>query len=110
MKKYLSALVTASVASLTLFSSALAAPVTSADLSGKKLCMSNGDRNAYNSGGQFSSNRFGNGTWAVTADGVQIYAQYWNGLFSLTKRSNGTFRSTYTLGNYPKIVTGRYCN
>jgi hypothetical protein len=111
MKNYFVALATISVASIVLSSAAIAALVTAADLSGRTLCMSNGDRNTFGSGGRLSSNRFGNGTWAVTAAGIQITAQYKDGALSLIKLKNGTFRTAYTVGYArQRVVTGRYCN
>ncbi len=112
MKKHLLALAAAYVAFLASLSAALAAtPVTAADLSGRTLCMSNGDRNTFGVGGVLSSNRFGNGTWQVTAAGIQINGQYKDGILSLVKLRNGTFRTAYTVG-YARsfVVTGRYCN
>ena len=90
---------------------AAAAPVTRADLAGKTLCMSNGDRSTFHSNGRLTSNRFGRGTWAIALGGVQIYAQYKVGLLPLTRRRDGTFRINYTYGHLgsPLIVTGRYC-
>jgi hypothetical protein len=112
MKKNLSALAAASAAFLALYSPAWAAtPVTMADLSGRTLCMSNGDRNTFGVGGKLSSNRFGDGTWALTPAGIQINGQYKDGLLSLVKRRNGTFRTAYTVGYEQSfVVTGRYCN
>jgi hypothetical protein len=112
MMKNLSMLAAATSATLlALFSAASAAtPVTAADLSGRTLCMSNGDRNTFGVGGKLSSNRFGNGTWAVTPAGVQMNGQYKDGLLSLVKRRNGTFRTAYTVGYESSfVVTGRYC-
>jgi hypothetical protein len=112
MKKYLSVLaVAASSLTPTLSSATLAAtPVTAAELSGRTLCMSNGDRNTFGVGGRLSSTRFGNGTWAVTPAGIQMNGQYKDGLLSLVRRRNGTFRTAYTVGYESSfVVTGRYC-
>jgi hypothetical protein len=77
---------------------ALARPVTVADLSGKTICWNDGDKQSYSPGGKFSSTRWGNGTWRVTAHGVQIHAnpggnglidiRLRHGIFSLTTYSN----------------------
>jgi hypothetical protein len=72
--------------------------------------MSNGDRNTFYAGGRLSSNRFGNGTWAIALGGVQINAQYKVGLLPLTRRRNGTFQIKYYYSDAsPYFVTGRYC-
>jgi hypothetical protein len=111
MSKYLWSLATAFALCLALCSTASAAPVTRADLAGRTLCMSNGDRNTFYAGGRLASNRFGRGTWAIALGGVQINAQYKVGLLPLTRRRNGTFLIKYTYGHLgsPLIVTGRYC-
>jgi hypothetical protein len=111
MRKYLSTLAAAFVVSLGLPSAASAAPVTQAELAGRTLCMSNGDRNTFYASGRLASNRFGRGTWSIALGGVQINAQYKIGLLPLTRRQDGTFLIKYTysrLGS-PAIVTGRYC-
>jgi hypothetical protein len=111
MNKYLVACAATPLISLTLFSAALAAPVTRAELSGRTICMSNGDRNTFYASGRLASNRFGRGTWAMALGGVQINAQYKVGLLPLTRRRNGTFLINYTYARLssPAIVTGRYC-
>jgi hypothetical protein len=111
MNKYLLVCAATSFISITLYSAALAAPVTSADLSGRTICMSNGDRNTFYASGRIASNRFGRGTWAMAPGGVQINAQYKVGLLPLTRRQNGTFLINYTYARLssPAVVTGRYC-
>jgi hypothetical protein len=111
MSKYLGTLATTLAFSLALSSAASAAPVMRADLAGRTLCMSNGDRNTFYANGRLASNRFGRGTWAIALGGVQINAQYKVGLLPLTRRSNGTFLIKYIYGHLgsPAIVTGRYC-
>jgi hypothetical protein len=101
----------AAILVLALSSAALAAPVTRAELSGRTLCMSNGDRNTFYASGRLVSNRFGSGTWAIALGGVQIDAQYKVGLLPLTRRRNGTFLISYTYGHLgsPLFVTGKYC-
>jgi hypothetical protein len=111
MSRYFGTLATAFALSLALCSPASAAPVTRADLAGRTICMSNGDRNTFRANGRLASNRFGRGTWAIALGGVQINAQYKVGLLPLTRRRNGTFLIKYTYGHLgsPAIVTGRYC-
>ena len=111
MSKHLSRLATAIAVSLAPCFAASAAPVTRAELAGRTICMSNGDRNTFYAGGRLASNRFGKGTWAIALGGVEINAQYKVGLLPLTKRRNGTFLIKYTYGHLgsPLIVTGRYC-
>src|SRR5271155_2140059 len=101
-----------SAVGVCLATNALARQVTEADLSGKTVCMSNGDRNTFGAGGHLSSNRFGSGTWAITTGGVQINAQYKVGYLPISRRSNGTFRIHVPEGaqELPYVVTGRYCN
>jgi hypothetical protein len=111
MSKHLLRLATAFAVSLALCSGLSAAPVTRADLAGRTICMSNGDRNTFHASGKLNSNRFGRGAWAIALGGVQINAQYKIGLLPLSRRRDGTFLIKYTYGHLgsPLIVTGRYC-
>ena len=100
----------AAILVLALSSAALAAPVTRAELSGRTLCMSNGNRNTFYASGSLSRS-FGSGTRAIALGGVQIDAQYNVRLLPLTRRHNGTFLVNYTYGHLgsPLFVTGKYC-
>jgi len=110
MQKRISLLGTSSVISIALISSALGAFVTAADLSGKKICLDNGNINTYMPDGKFSSNRVGEGTWAVTANGVQIHAEHWSGLSAIEKLPDGTFVIRRMTGRGDRQVAGKYCN
>jgi len=90
---------------------ALAKPVTAADLSGKRICWNDGDKQTYSPGGEFASTRWGHGTWGVTAHGVQIHAHPGgNGLIDIRLR-HGTFSlTTYSnLNGLKHVSTGKYC-
>jgi hypothetical protein len=93
-------------------SAALAAPVTAADLTGKKICWDNGNVSTFLPGGKFSSNRSGNGTWAMTAGGVETHTEHWSGVSAnFEKMPDGTFQQTGSgKSGKPWILTGRYCN
>jgi hypothetical protein len=95
----------------TVSSHAFARPVTAADLSGKSICWNDGDRQTYSSGGKFSSTRWGDGTWRVTAHGIQIHAHPGgNGLVDIRLR-HGTFSlTTYGKRNgLQHTSTAKYC-
>jgi hypothetical protein len=78
MRKPLSAVAITVGFSLLLLSPAIARPVTSADLSGKKICWNTGDVENYYAGGKYSSPSWGDGTWVVTAAGVEIKSTVWS--------------------------------
>jgi hypothetical protein len=103
MRNYLSPIGTASVLFLAFVSTAMAKPATDADLKGKKICWSNGNISSFLSGGKYSSPLIGDGTWSVTANGVEIHAQRWSGMLDVDKLPDGTFQS-----GVEKSV-GKYC-
>ena len=103
MRKYVSPLGIASVLFLAFVSAAMAKPATEADLKGKKICWSNGNISSFLSGGKYSSPMIGDGTWSVTANGVEIHAQHWSGYLDVDKLPDGTFQS-----GVEKAV-GKYC-
>jgi hypothetical protein len=107
MQRYLPLLGVASVLSLAFFSAALAAAVTRADLSGKKICWNNGSASSYGSGGKYSNNLSGEGTWSVTAGGVHIHTERYDYLANVQKLPDGTFHAT-VIGTDMK-TTGAYC-
>jgi hypothetical protein len=51
---------------------------TAADLTGKKFVGAMGT--SALPGGKYSSPLIGDGTWAATANGVEIHAQKWSGM------------------------------
>jgi hypothetical protein len=93
-----------------LLSPAIARSVTSADLSGKKICWNNGDVETYYAGGKYNSTGYGDGTWAVTAAGVEIKAQS-SWAADVEKLADGTFASDIAEGNGGKTLhfSGHYC-
>jgi hypothetical protein len=90
---------------------ALARPVTAADLSGRKICWNDGDKQSYLPGGKFSSTRWGKGTWRVTAHGVQIHADPGGGGLADIRLRHGTFSlTTYSnLNGLRHTATGKNC-
>jgi hypothetical protein len=68
--------------------SALAAPVTDADLRGKTICWSNGGtRSTYGKDGSFESNLIGRGTWSLVGDRLTENGDH--GVFSFTITKEG---------------------
>ena len=104
MRKLVSSLGLASVLSLGLYSSATANPVTAKELSGKKICWSNGNVSTFGPGGKYSSPIVGEGTWAVTSIGIQLRTTQFTGILDIDKQPDGTFKSTLekSVGNYCK--------
>jgi hypothetical protein len=102
-----------SAVSLTLLSAmaspALAAPVTDADLSGKKFCWNDGGTENYDADGKYHSTHDGTGTWVVTPAGVQISTNQISGLADMQKLPDGSFTATWMVDGKPKTWTGRYC-
>jgi hypothetical protein len=82
---------------------ALAAPATTADLSGKKICWDNGNVGTYSAGGKYSSTMVGTGTWRVTSVGIELHTQGYSGYQDVDKRPDGTFNSALEHGG------GHYC-
>ena len=83
--------------------SAMAAPATAADLEGKKICWDSGNISSFMPGGKYSSPAIGDGTWSLTAQGVEIHTSYLSAILDIDKLPNGTFKS-----NLEKSA-GRYC-
>jgi hypothetical protein len=88
---------------LALTASALAAPVTTADLAGKKICWDYGLISTFFPGGKYYANMAGNGTWRVTSVGVEIRAEHYNGIYDIDKQADGTLKSA------TKHASGKYC-
>jgi hypothetical protein len=110
MRKALSSIAGCLAVSLLLLPPAMAAPVTNADLSGKKFCWNDGGRETYRADGKYSSTHDGEGTWVVTPKGVQINTNQIRGLADIQKLSDGTFTATWIVNDKPKTWTGRYCD
>ncbi len=107
MHKYLSPLGAASLLSLAFVSAASAAPVTSADLSGKTICWDNGSASTYGRGGKYSNNLSGEGTWSLTAGGVRIHTDRYDYVAVVQKRRDGTFHAV--VAEMGITSTGKYC-
>jgi hypothetical protein len=83
---------------------ALADPVKSADLTGKKICWSDGDA-TYGKNGSFDSGGCGHGTWSLAGDRVDIRSATCGFSFTITK-DKGTF---HALGANGYEAWGKYC-
>lgn len=88
---------------------AMAAPVTEADLAGKKFCWNDGGTESYYNDGRYSSSNDGNGTWAVTDKGVRISTNQIDGLADMQRLPDGTFTATWVVNGKPETWTGHYC-
>ena len=90
---------------------AFARPVIAADLAGRSICWQDGDKQTYSPDGKFSSTRWGEGTWRVTAHGVQIHAHPGgNGVVDIRMRHGGFSLTTYGKRNgLQHISTAKYC-
>jgi hypothetical protein len=91
-------------AALTCSAGALAAPVTKADLAGKKICWSDGDA-TYGKNGSFESGGCGHGAWSLAGDRVEIKSANCGFSFTITKE-NGTF---HAVGANGYDAWGKYC-
>jgi len=96
--------------SLPLASPVLAAPVSKADLAGKKFCWNDGGTENYYADGRYSSTHDGEGTWAITDKGVQINSNTIAGLADMQKLPDGTFTATWMVDGKPKTWTGHLCD
>jgi hypothetical protein len=104
MAKALLSLVTGSVIASVLLSPAVAAPATIADLEGRKICWDSGNISSFMPGGKYSSPAIGDGTWSMTAQGVEIHTSYLSAILDIDKLPDGTFKS-----NLEKAA-GKYCD
>lgn len=113
MRKYLSPLGAASVLCITFVSSAIAGPVTKADLSGKTICWegSHEGKATYLPSGKYMSTIIGPGSWKITPDGVEIDSVQGNRLDIINKLPDGTFSFYFGGGGGPNGITatGKYC-
>jgi hypothetical protein len=88
---------------------ALASPVTDADLRGKTICWSyGGTRNTYRKDGSFDSTLLGHGTWSLFGDRLTEHGDH--GVYSFTiDKDGGNF---HMLGRFVQTwveVWGHYC-
>ena len=107
MQKLLSLLGAAVLLSLAFLAPASAAPVTAADLSGKKICWNNGSASVYGRGGKYSNNLSGEGTWSVTGAGVHVHTDRYDYMAAVQKLPDGSFQAVI-IGAGIKS-TGTYC-
>ena len=84
-------------------SPAMATPVTAADLEGRKICWHNGSTSSFMPGGKYSSSGLGDGTWSMTAHGVEIHTSYRSAILDIDKLPDGTFSSKV------EKAAGKYC-
>jgi hypothetical protein len=105
--KYLVPLAAAAVFALAT-SAAKAAPVTAADLAGKRICWDTGTASSYGAGGHYSSDFSGEGTWSIAPGGVHIHTASYDYRATMQKLPNGTFTAAI-VGTEIKS-TGKYCN
>jgi hypothetical protein len=89
--------------------SAIAAPVSRADLSGKKFCWNDGGTETYYADGRYSSTHDGEGKWAVTDKGVEISTNSISGVADMQKLPDGTYTATWQVDGKPKTWTGHLC-
>jgi len=101
--KAILALATGSVLASTVFSPAMAELATAADLTGKTICWSNGNKSSFLPDGKYSSPFIGDGTWAWTVKGVEIHTPMMGVVLDVDKQPDGTFKSKI------ENATGKYC-
>ncbi len=107
MPRFLSLSAAAAVLSLASLSGANAAPISSADLSGKKICWNNGSVSSYGRGGKYSNNMTGDGTWSMAGGGVHIHTDRYDYVAAMQKSPDGTFQAEITAAHI--TTTGKYC-
>jgi hypothetical protein len=81
----------------------MATPVTLADVEGRKICWDNRNISSFMPGGKYSSPAIGDGTWSMTAQGVEIHTSYMSVILDIDKLSDGTFKSKI------EKAAGKYC-
>jgi hypothetical protein len=91
------------LASFLLSLAAMATPATVADLEGRKICWDSGNVSSFMPEGKYSSPAIGDGTWSMTAQGVEIHTSYLSAILDIDKLPDGTFKS-----NIEKAA-GKYC-
>jgi hypothetical protein len=105
--KYLAPLAAAAVVCFVA-TAAQAAPVTAADLAGKRICWNTGSASNYGAGGHYSSDFSGQGTWAIAPGGVHIHTASYDYRAIMQKLPDGSFTAAI-VGTDIKS-TGKYCN
>ena len=102
--KALAALAAGSALASIVLSAAMATPVTLADIEGKKICWSSGNISSFIAGGKYSSPVIGDGTWSMTAHGVELHTDALSAIMDIDKLPDGTFKSKL------ENAVGKYCD
>jgi hypothetical protein len=92
---------------------AVAAPVTKADLAGKKICWSDGGTPTYGKNGVYDEPTFGRGTWSLRGGRLTVVTSNGNYTGAITKENDTLHISGHMVfRDYPKDIdlTGKYCN
>ena len=110
MKTPLSRLATSVGFSWLLLSTAIARPVTSADLSGKTICWDDGTKETYQPGGKTSQTFWGEGTWRVTSVGVEKRGKIYMNIWAVQILGDGTLTAAADFSGVGVYRTGHYCN
>jgi hypothetical protein len=90
-------------------SHASARPVTTADLSGQKICWDNGSVDTFSAGGKYSSTGYGEGTWEVVSSGVEVHSARGSTIGVMDTPSRGIFNATYVNGGRTILRAGKSC-
>jgi hypothetical protein len=109
MKTPLSQLAISFGLSLLLLSTAIARPVTTADLSGKTICWSSGLAKTFYPGGKSSETTYGEGTWRVTPAGVQMSTKYSTNIYDVQILDDGSLTSDADFGGRDYHGEGHFC-
>ena len=96
-------------ATLTGSVAALAAPVTSADLQGKKICWSDGGTPTYGKNGAYSEKTFGDGAWRLTGGRLTVVTSHGEYSGAISKE-NGSFHLSGHINGNVLEVWGKYCD
>ena len=107
MRKTLFRVGAAFVFGVGLLAAAQAAPVTSADFAGKKICWGGGSISSYGAGGKYSNNLTGEGTWSMTVGGMHVHTDRYDYIAKIQKLPDGSFTAVI-LGTEIKTA-GAYC-
>ena len=91
----------------------LAGPVTKADLTGKKICWSDGGSPTYGENGAYDENILGHGTWRLAGDRLSVSATHGQYTGTITKE-NETFHISGHVAFYRRYsmdleASGKYC-
>src|ERR1700689_3910307 len=96
--KVLLSLATGATLASVLLPPAIATPATVADLEGRKICWDSGNISSFMPGRKYSSPAIGDGTWSMTAQGVEIHTSYLRAILDIVKLPDGRFSSLLEKG------------